>query len=167
MMKTSRVMLHRIYLVAIVLPLLFASSKAQEGPPLRHLPIPEARVNGPSDGAQGNLWMSWSIDYRLGYVQGLLEGNYWGYLSGCTEARSAPATPSLGDKCLMQAPAVHLRSEEYAALVTEFYSKYPEDRELPMRHLLLMLLKPGMNVDGVHHWLDQIIESAHRAEGKK
>ena len=46
------------------------------------------------------------------------------------------------------------------ARVTEFYTKYPEDRALPMRRVLLKLLEPGMTVDGIlHKWVDNLIKS--------
>jgi hypothetical protein len=125
-----------------------------------------ARV-GPGDIAQGNLWMSWSVDHRLGFVQGLLEGSYWGYFNACTEAGiAAPSLPDLNEKCMAHIPAAHLTSEEYATMVTEFYSKHPEDRALPIRRLLLKLLEPGMTVDGVHKWLDELIESVRHSQSK-
>jgi hypothetical protein len=126
--------------------------------------MPEARV-GPGDVGEGNWWIGWSPDHRLGLVQGLLEGSYWGYFNACTEASViARSLPDLGDKCLAHIPAAHLKSEEYVALITEFYSKYPQDRALPIRRLLMKLLEPKMSVDGVHKWLDELIESVRRSD---
>jgi hypothetical protein len=63
-------------------------------------------------------------------------------------------------------PVASLKSEQYVELVTEFYSKYPQDRALPLRLLLLKLLKPAVTVDGIHEWLDKLVESARRSEAK-
>jgi hypothetical protein len=47
---------------------------AQDVPPVRSLPMSEAKVNGGPEIAQGNLWMHWSADHQLGYVQGWMDG---------------------------------------------------------------------------------------------
>jgi len=147
----------------LVLLSMIAQATAQEVPPIRPLPLPEARVSGGPESAQGNVWLRLSADHQLGYVQGLLEGTFYGYLHACTKAQIvARSVPHLQEKCMENAPAAHLKSEQYMALVTEFYSKYPQDRALPMRRLLEKLLKPGMTTDGVHKWLDELIEDVRR-----
>lgn len=139
---------------------LFGQGMAQDVPPVRSLPMSEAKVNGGPEFAQGNMWLHWSADHQLGYVQGLMDGSYWGYFDACTEARiAAPSIPKLQDKCMERIPAAHLKPEEYTAKVTEFYSKYPQDRALPIRRLFGKFLEPGMTADGVHKWLDELIAS--------
>ncbi len=146
--------------------LLLGSGSAQVSKPIRPLPMAEARVS-PGDVAQGDLWIGWSPDHRLGLVEGLLDGSYWGYFQACNEASlAARSVPNLGDRCMEHIPAAHLKSEQYVSLMTEFYSKYPEDRALPMRRLLMKLLEPSMGVDGVHKWLDELIESVRRSQAK-
>lgn len=39
-------------------------------------------------------------------------------------------------------PSLHLTPEEYSTKVTEFYSKYPQDRALPIRRLLGKFFDP-------------------------
>jgi len=154
-------------LIAALLFGLLAQSVAQEVPPVRSLPMPEARLNGGPELAQGNVWMSWSTDHRLGYVQGWMDGGYWAYFDACTEARlAAPTVRNLQEKCMEHIPSSHLTPEEYSAKVTEFYSKYPQDRALPIRRLLGKFLEPGMTADGVHKWLDELIESVRHSEAK-
>jgi hypothetical protein len=166
-MKMLKSVLSTLCLLATVLCGLLSLGLAQEVPPARPLPLPDARLNGPTESAQGNLWMGWSADHRLGYVQGWLEGSYWGYFNACTEAQlEAQSIPDIQDKCLVHIPSAHLTSEAYADTVTEFYSKYPQDRALPIRRLLRRLLEPDMTVDGVHKWLDELIESTQRSERK-
>jgi len=65
-------------LIAVLLFGLLARGVAQEVPPVRSLPMPEARVNGGPELAQGNVWMHWSADHQLGYVQGWMDGGYCG-----------------------------------------------------------------------------------------
>ena len=167
MIKTIRSVLLRVCLRTVVSLWLVSLCLSQGVPPIRPLPFPDARVNGPTDIAQGNLWMGWPAEHQLGYVQGWLEGAYWGYFNACTKAHvAAPSVPHLQDKCLANIPAPNLTSEAYLAQVTEFYSKYPHDRALPIRRLLRKLLEPCMTVDGVHKWLDELIESARRSAAK-
>jgi hypothetical protein len=159
-----RFVLSGLSLSAAVVFGLLGQSVAQDAPPVRSLPMSDAKVNGGPEFAEGNVWMHWSVDHQLGYVQGWSDGSYWGYFSACTEAKIvAPSLPDLQDKCLVHIPATHLTSEEYSAKVTEFYSKYPQDRALPIRRLLGKFLDPGMTADGVHKWLDELIESVRRS----
>jgi hypothetical protein len=157
----------RVFLIAAFLFGLFGQSIAQSAPPVRSLPMPEARVNGGPEHAQGNVWLRWPADHQLGYVQGWMDGGYWGYFDACTEARlAAPSARGLQEKCMEHIWSSHLTPEEYLAKVTEFYSKYPEDRALPIRRLLGKFLEPDMTVDRVHKWLDDLIESV-RGSGAK
>jgi len=166
-MKTLERMPRNLGLMVIASCLVVGATNAQNQTPLRSLPIPEARVNGPTDIAQGDLWMTWSADHRLGYVQGLLEGSHSGYFDACTEAQiAAPTLPRLNDKCMAHIPAARLQSEEYTAMVTEFYSKYPQDRALPIARLTMKLLERDMSIDGVHRWLDKLIEALGRSGAK-
>jgi len=97
-------------------------------------------------------------------VQGWMDGSYWGYFDACTEAGiAARANPGIQNKCMAHIQAAHQTSEKYSARVTEFYSKYPQDRALPIRRLLGKFLEPGMTADGVHKWLDDLIESVRRS----
>jgi hypothetical protein len=166
-MKTPSLALNLWHVSMItIFCLLLGSGSAQTLKPIRPLPMSDARL-GPGDIAQGNLWMGWSPDHKLGLVEGLLDGSYWGYFQACNEASlAARSVPNVGDKCMEHIPAAHLKSEQYVSSMTEFYSKYPEDRALPMRHLLMKLLEPGMSVDGVHKWLDDLIESVRRSQAK-
>jgi hypothetical protein len=160
----NRYLLSELTLAAALTFGLLGLSVAQDVPPVRSLPMSEAKVNGGPEFAQGNLWMHWTADHQLGFVQGWMEGSYWGYFDACTEARiAAPTAAGIQDKCMAHIPATHQSSEEYSARVTEFYSKYPQDRALPIRRLLGKFLEPGMTAEGVHKWLDDLIESVRRS----
>lgn len=157
-----------IFLFALVMGGLVQLGLAQEAPPIRSLPLADAKLSGPEDIPQGTLWMEWAADHQLGYVQGWVDGAYWEYFNACTQAGiAAPSVPDIQQKCLEHIPTRHLSVEAYAARVTEFYSKYPQDRALPIRRLLEKLVDPQMTVDGVHKWLDQLIDSVRGSEKDK
>jgi len=148
---------------------LFAISchTGQEVPPIRSLPLADAKVIGGPELAQGNVWLHWSADHQLGYVQGWADGGYWEYFRACTEAQiAAPSIPTLQDTCMEHVPATRLASEAYQAKVTEFYLKYPADRALPIRRVLRKFLEPGMTAEGIHKWLDELIESMRHSSAK-
>lgn len=164
-MNIARSMRQRIGLAVLVFAAL-PTALAQNATPVRPLPMPDARV-GPNDVAQGDVWIGWSSDHKLGYVQGALEGAYWGYFNACTQASLlVPHSATLQRDCLAHVPEPHLKAQQYAALMTDFYSNYPQDKALPMHRLLLKLLEPNMHVDGVHKWLDELIESVRKSGGK-
>jgi hypothetical protein len=143
------------------LPLLILG---QDQPQLRSLPIPEARSGTP----QGELWMKWSLDQRLGYVQGFLQGLHEGYRDACVKAGLiTPSSPTLADKCIAQIPKIAFTSDQYEDLVTRFYTEYPQDKQLPIHLLLQKLSEPKMTTDGVHKWLDDLVESTRsKNQGK-
>lgn len=152
--------------VSTICCVLVGGAVAQTSKPIRSLPMADARV-GPGDVAQGDLWMEWSPDHKLGFVQGLLDGSYWGYFQACNEAGLvARSVPDVVDNCMKHIPTAQLKSEQYVSLMTEFYQKYPEDRALPMRRLLMKLLEPRMGPDGVHNWLNELIESVRRSQSR-
>ena len=153
---------HACPLVFFVCLLLLASGIAQDKTAIRSLPLPEARVR-PGGVAEGSLWVQWQTDHKLGYVQGLLGGVDWGYYHACTEASLIARLPNLQDECLAKAPAVRLRPDQYVALITEFYSRYPQDRALPIRHLLMKLMEPHTDSEAVHKWLDELIQSVQHS----
>jgi hypothetical protein len=163
-MTTLRAVSPRVGVWIAVVIFLSTLSSTQQTTPIRPLPLPDARIGANGEGAEGNEWMNWSADRRSGYVQGVLVGSTWGYLQACAEAGViAHSVPDLQNDCLKQAPNVRFSAEQYVALMTEFYSKYPQDRALSMRRLLTKLSEPQVTVDGVHKWLDELIESVRRA----
>jgi len=157
------------FLFALMVGAVVQLGFSQELPPIRSLPLSDAKLSGPEDIPQGTLWMEWATDHQLGYVQGWVDGAYWEYFNACTQAGiAAPSVPDIQQKCLDHIPTRHLSPEAYSAKVTEFYSKYPQDRALPIRRLLEKLLEPRMTADGVHRWLDELIDSVRGSEkGKK
>lgn len=162
-----RVLLIRFCWFAAILLSMLAQGKTQDVPPIRALPMADAKVIGRPEFAQGNIWLHWSGDHQLGFVQGWAEGGQWEYRLACTEAQiAAPSVRNVQDKCMEHFPATNMASEEYSARVTEFYSKYPQDRALPIRRVLKKFLESGMTADKIHKWLDDLIASVQRSFAK-
>lgn len=160
-MKSFNFISRQLAPVGLIVLLLVVSGAAQD-PQRRSLPFPDAK-GGPGDVAQGDLWMRWSTDRRLGFVQGFLEGSRSAYVLACGNAESlAPSVPNLNSDCLAQFPPAPLKASEYVRLVTDFYSKYPRDRQLTIRRLIIKLSEPDMTVVGVHKWLDEIVKERER-----
>jgi hypothetical protein len=45
----------------------------------------------------------------------------------------------------------------YAEKMTDFYTKYPEDRDLPLADLIHMLIDPKpKTLDEIHQWVNSV-----------
>jgi len=164
-MRKFQAVANKISLAIAIVLTLSTAAWAQTAPPIRKLPLTDAVIGQNGEEAEGNLWMSWSSDRKLGYVEGLLIGSYWAYNQACTESSLlARSISNLQEDCLSHRPTIRYSSEQYVKLMTEFYSKYPEDRALSMRRLQTKLSEPEMTIDGVHKWLDELIESVRNAK---
>ena len=116
--------------------------------------------------AQAELWLSWSSDAKEEYV--------WGYLSGFIEGKRvacsfytdavAPYTPNRPvppEELPRQACLLALRdfvkpSKEYVDTITNYYRKYPNDREAGMSRILLeSATPPGLTIEQIHTKLTQ------------
>jgi hypothetical protein len=96
-------------------------------------------------GGQGSLWLSWTPERRLGFAEGFL----WAYQEGFDNACQAyfNATPpdtttakfedSALHKCFVRRPNYTKDPDYYAAQITAYYERYPEDVDLPIRWLFL------------------------------
>ena len=115
--------------------------------------------SGPQTPAQ--LWLSWSSDAREEYV--------WGYLSSFVEGKRGrcsfyadkilPYTPHKPvppeelprQACLNALPDFAKPSKEYVDAITNYYTKYPNDRQAGMSRILLESASPpGLTIDEIH-----------------
>jgi hypothetical protein len=121
--------------------------------------------NAPQTPAE--IWSSWSREAREEYV--------WGYVSGFREGKRAACsfyeekvTPNMPHKavppenlpkaaCLTAMPdftAPYLQA--YVDSITDYYAKYPRDRQAGLPRLMLELASPpGLTVDQIHKKLTQ------------
>lgn len=110
------------------------------------------------------LWLSWSADAREEYVWGYLSGFVEGKRVGCSfyADKITPYTPRTPvppehlprQACLDALPDFSKPSKEYVDAMTNYYSRYPHDRQAGMPRILLELASPpGLTIDQIHEKL--------------
>ena len=107
---------------------------------------------------QGDWWLRWNHDSRETYVYGYTLGFSKGHLDGCEQAvkmfAAAPGTP--GDKsplqkCISSEPDFSKGSDYFVRSVTEFYERYPEDRDLYLNELIDHFAA-GQSLEQIHKY---------------
>ncbi len=94
----------------------------------------------------GQEWLSWSPDVRIVFAQAYLSG----YLSGKTNACMAAAelfesgpvhdlSESADARCFRRAKSYSKTSDHYARVITDFYQKYSQYRNIPYAYLMLVM----------------------------
>lgn len=110
------------------------------------------------------LWLSWSSDTRAEYVGGYVEGFVEGERSGCSFYADKitpymPHKPGPPEKlprlaCLNALPDFVKPTKEYVDTITNYYTKYPNDRQAGMSRILLeSATPPGLTIDKIHEKL--------------
>ena len=113
------------------------------------LRFPESRSYSP-----GKMWLGWTPQERTWFVKGFIVGHDDGYRSGCAAARASFDSKQAGSKtgsCLQQRHLFRKDVAFYEQFITSFYDKYPMDRDVPFRVLLLQA--DEKTPDEVHRWL--------------
>jgi hypothetical protein len=87
-----------------------------------------------------------------GYIEGLLRGFGRGCLTGTKGVQPAEPGPDADPfhKCLQGNFSFSRTSGEYAKLITEFYEKYPDDRDMRVPEVLIKLSQ-GLTLEQVHN----------------
>jgi hypothetical protein len=108
------------------------------------------------------LWLSWSSDAREEYVWGFLSGFLEGKRAGCSfyadkmtpymPHESVPPEKLPRPTCLNALPDfTDTSSQIYVHEITEYYTKYPRDREAGFSRIMLELASPpGLTIDQIH-----------------
>ncbi len=117
----------------------------------------------PPSRAPAEDWTSLSADAKRSYVQGYLSGFQGGKRKGCSfylEKLSAhpPHKLSLPEKlpqqvCITSLPyLVEMHENAYVDTITNYYTKYPRDREAEVSNILdVMATPPGVtDIDQIH-----------------
>jgi hypothetical protein len=111
--------------------------------------FPESRSYSP-----GKIWLGWSLSERTGFVRGFIVGHEEGYRQACTASgannRATTSTTGL-DPCLEKRHLFKKDLSYYEQFVTDFYNRYTEDCDVPLRVLLLQADERTPNE--VHEWL--------------
>jgi hypothetical protein len=152
-----------VYVLAMVF-LLGPAGIGQRPVRPRTLPFPEVRLGPNGEGAEGELWLSWSEEKRLGFANGFVQGYVEGWRGACY---SASSDNKVVWDCQAARGDLVVSFESLRNMATHFYSAYPEDRALPIDRLLRELIKPGMTIERVHEWLDTLVLDSQRAPPTK
>jgi len=120
-----------VYLLLAMLLCTVSQLHAQAGT----LRYPESRSYSP-----GKLWLEWNSSERTGFVRGFMVGDDDGYRRACAiTSASSPHTDVANDvdSCLKEQHLFHKDIPYYEKFVTDFYTTYKEDRDVPARVVLL------------------------------
>ena len=106
---------------------------------------------GPEDAFSGERWLTWDQSSRVAFVMGNLRGYWDGQASGCADAKretesltgSVGMTAEMAEqmtlRCMNRFRPAHRSFDSYEKVVTEFYTKYPEDRFVEIQELIKLL----------------------------
>ena len=153
-MRERRIVTVRLLVVALILLssalVLVLNSRTAKG---------ESEPQTPAE-----LWLSWSSNAKEEYVWGYLSGFIEGKRAGCSfyADKILPYTPHKPvspeelprQACLNALPDFVKPSKEYVDAITNYYTKYPNDRQAGMPRILLELASPpGLTIDQIHEKL--------------
>ncbi len=99
----------------------------------------------------GEMWLKWDRPTRLAFVMGNLRGYWDGQDAGCGEAKilaqSLPdvrgmtkdVAEDLRFRCTSKLKPSNRTFESYEEVVTDFYTRYPEDKTIEIPEILQLL----------------------------
>jgi hypothetical protein len=112
--------------------------------------FPETRSYSP-----GDMWLSWSPSERTGFVRGFIVGQNDGFRAACTisiEANTDSTIVNQGsDACLEKLHLFKKELSDYSRFITDFYDKHSEDKDVPLR--ILLVEADQRTPEEVHQWL--------------
>jgi hypothetical protein len=150
--------MNRKPLACLIATVLFVGVSFAQSVAPRMLPLPGIRLGTHGEGAEGLVWQSWTEKERLGFANGFLQGYSTGWREGCNRASEiARERPRLDLECTQSRGDLVMRKELLSGLATKFYSKYPQDRALPINRLFLELLRPNASIESIHSWVDSLV----------
>ncbi len=107
---------------------------------------------------QGDLWLKWKHSVRESYVWGYTEGYTKGNMDGCKQARKDSPSEiksahenEAGHECSQQQPDFSKGSDYLVKSVTDFYIRYPKDRDIYIDEILDLLGK-GLTLEQIHNY---------------
>src|SRR5262249_32297966 len=112
-------------------------------------------ISGQRVCCKGDNWLGWSTAARETYVSGFMMGYTIGHSDGCKQGtRGRPKPPTQGiendpaRKCDEQELNFSKRSDYFAKEITDFYSRYPQDRDIYPYEVLEQLGK-GLSIEEI------------------
>jgi hypothetical protein len=110
----------------------------------------------------GEVWLSWETPIRQWFVKGFMAGYEVGYHEGCKDAASDAKTTQSdksqdADRSCPNEEVFNNKAGVYERQMTEFYVKYPQDRDLPLPTLARMLVsRQPKTLQQVHDWVSSL-----------
>jgi len=105
---------------------------------------------------EGDTWLKWSIEARKTYVWGFSSAYASGYENACRKMDklwTGPVGPGLENdplkECLSGEIGLSKSADYYADAVTDFYTRYPGDRDISIEEVVEQLAK-GLTIEQVH-----------------
>jgi hypothetical protein len=105
---------------------------------------------------EGDTWLQWNHDAREKYVYGFSAGYAGGYESACrvmdklwTSPKGLDADNDPLKECVAKETSFSRSADYYADAVTDFYTRYPGDRDIGIDEVVEQLAK-GLSVEQVH-----------------
>ena len=104
---------------------------------------------------EGDSWLKWTPEHRNTYVSAFVQGYYIGHIHACGEGPKhwfGPTQPGLDNspvnKCLDR-KWDFTKGVDLSRDVTAFYKRYPENRILLIKEVLIELGK-GRRIEDIH-----------------
>jgi len=88
---------------------------------------------------QGDLWLKWNHSARESYVWGYTEGYTKGNMDSCKQGQ-----------CSQQQVDFSKGSDYLVRSITDFYTRYPKDRDIYIDEILDLLGK-GLTLEEIHN----------------
>ena len=117
--------------------------------------VPSSLVLGATACCEGTWWLKASRDIRNGYVSGFTQGLTYGFGEGCLAGTKGVQASEPGldadplRRCLAKGYAFSQPTDQYVKLITDFYRRYPGDRDMPIFQVLVRLLQ-GLGLEEIH-----------------
>jgi hypothetical protein len=108
---------------------------------------------------EGDVWMSWNHSQRDMFVRGYIAGHREGYRLACRTALKVmkpleTISESPFSQCMAGGQGFRKEISHYEKFLTEFYSKYPGDRDVPLR--ILLAEAEDKTLEQVHEWVSKM-----------
>jgi hypothetical protein len=114
------------------------------------------RLSGQRNWHQGDTWLEWKHNARESYVFGYIVGYSTGRWDGCGEgAKDSAREANPGDesdrthRCRHQGPDFSKNMDYFVKTITDFYERYPEDREIDIGEVFEQLGN-GLTLEQIH-----------------
>lgn len=110
---------------------------------------PQAEMTSPFS---GHTWLTWDKPSRVAFITGNIQGYWDGQAAGCGQAKLLVMSPSasvslteeaaeqMRFRCVNKFKLSNRSFDSYEQVITDFYSRYPDLRQIEVQDLLQMLM---------------------------